>query len=769
MDQNEEEKKDAPGIEPTDDQNDEIDLDGIDLMMAGEPVVNPPVAETPAVDTIASNNLTALAFSHDEFLRSFENGQNPDTAKSLPATPIRNYIDKFEYGKIENYILMHIDHVDGVKSSVVVDSDRFPTGVGYVRDARLSAKETDRTSPDDPILLADNLLLRVLGTVRGMDHALKHKHKQNPDKAVYADARVQLQKLYQVFLTDVTNNPGGNLKKLQEDINTHLIQILHTAGLDVGIRKDEKYANLLSYYRGMAALLDTAKSMVTVVSEVRNDITGTPFTITQTDTSHPITVKTDKQKAQLQIMQTVQLDVPKEKQNFHTAKIAAFQEVNAAFADLVVRDDRRLDAQARKFIGPSLDNAYRVENLIEFKNNETNETSTSNLVSLRSGSLGYIGKDDSDENVRDYAQQKLLQLQNAVAGKKLHVTMLLTDSSRSGQDIMVAAAKNACAALGHHYSYIPTNTFGLAETPKLDEIVKTGDWREIETTDFLTGKAARIAKVAKVIMNACSIGNVVNVTTCASGMDRSGTAQEVATQAWALQQYQQKDFALNRQQIEKVRVTGRNAAFIGCVATPGSDGMKNDSKPAKYFQAATNEQFYRSTAKTNKIPPINLVAVGELVKQWKGKLSNLVKPVKAKKITLEETFQDSQNKIQSAKNPAIVIESLLQWANQASQQQPKSSSNWLSSFFQTRPAEQNKVETNTGLIIDYVIKNIANQNDLPNFIKQVQDKITQQKSLLDRREGSPALKQLESLIRTADDRLKISSSTEEVKSPRPNQ
>src|SRR5260221_581887 len=80
------------------------------------------------------------------------------------------------YSRLESLLLIFMDHLDGVESSVEV-SDQYPTGVTYVRDASHAKALKDRLSPDSPLSLCINALLRGLNAMRAINYVLEKKRQ----------------------------------------------------------------------------------------------------------------------------------------------------------------------------------------------------------------------------------------------------------------------------------------------------------------------------------------------------------------------------------------------------------------------------------------------------------------------------------------------------------------------------------------------------------------------------------------------------------------
>ena len=98
----------------------------------------------------------AGVLSHDDFLKLY--GDDPDPSK-LPSATL-NAVTDHDYAKIESIILIHLDALNNIKSSVEWEQDRktyLTTGMGMKRDARDAKPLVRQLNPDNPIIEADNM------------------------------------------------------------------------------------------------------------------------------------------------------------------------------------------------------------------------------------------------------------------------------------------------------------------------------------------------------------------------------------------------------------------------------------------------------------------------------------------------------------------------------------------------------------------------------------------------------------------------------------
>lgn len=562
------------------------------------------------------------------------------------------------YFEIESIIMIHLDSLDKVTSQIEVDPTlkTYPTGIAFVRDASKALPLSDRYSPNHPYVLADNMLLRALNTMRGIDHALKYKLQLETtnvhEKTILERERLVLQNKIKELINEIikfhkkdykgqrklsseeTTAENAALTNLHTKFNSDLIQVLHNTRLDEGLTKPEDLENHLCYYRDLSSLLDPAKSMVTRIQTTHTDKTKQKNTVvTHTETAHPITVKTKKQIQQLDAL------TPK--------KTVAAQIATAAFLPLMKRDDRRLPAQTRKTLGPTIKNGYIVHNVISAGNGKRCE-----FISLRSGTPTCIGKDISEQQRAEYTEENLLQAQNAARAYTnnpkltLHLTCLLTRLGGDSQDTMIGVTKTVRQkdSLKGRWSLVSINELGcgalletsaaLATRTTADDLLVAKPLLYHLGETFPHRKAKRIAKAGHII-NVSSLDFIIlanddknplkkaahkeimiNLAFCASGQDRTGTAMEVATLQWGMQAYQAIELAITAEQLETIRGLGCHNAVLASLATPGSIGLKTVSTPDNYFSPETTEFYYRKiTANTNKDAPIDSVRVASILKQ----------------------------------------------------------------------------------------------------------------------------------------------------------
>lgn len=734
-------------------------------------------AEERAIRAADAAYLASKPFSRREFLETFPSGSALNS-KKLPTVAIQSYLNNYDYSKVEDYILMHVDHLEGVESYVEVNPAKYPdTHVGYVRDATHALPLAQRLLPDDPAIRANELLLRVLGTIRGIDHVLKYqdelaKRESKEDATGYELARAKLLEIFREFLNKVTNSVADGVtnpktlkaSKLEKEINSELIKLLHETKLDIGVKKPKEYSKLLGHYRNMAAVLDPARAVVTLTRDVRNKAETNGYEITQSQTSLPITVKTQTQKAQFKVMDQIKVNVPKGERDFHSAKNIAMQTVNVAFAKLAAMDNRRFAAQTRKDDGPGTKNAWKVIYESSFK--KGNAISKADFTSLRTGSLAYIGFDDTDAHVKEYAAENMQQLMNAVPGKTLHFTMLLSPIIKE-ERLMINTTKEICDNTQQMFSEFPINDVGLWLAPKLAADIKQGMdpaiVAEIEQTDIFTGKESRIDKTAQVINTAIEKDNTINVTTCASGQDRTGIALLIAIMMWLENEYTKRNIPISRQVAEDIYMQGRDSAFVASAAAPGSDGMKKNSQQARYLSESTNTHLFRPDAETNKDSPVDKEAIHALLADWAAIANqNKTKVAPATREALEAAYHAITHNLIDAANLDDVKKNIHAWSSLAASYQHSKDTHTMhiSRMWKNHNSpEASQIHNEVTAIVETLAR--ATTADDSNIfpVKEVLEAATAQMSQLKRNYGNDVAKlgtvfsQLDTLISTANVKL----------------
>jgi hypothetical protein len=557
----------------------------------------------------------------DTTLESLQQGKTfRDTLKDLVADQ--------EYANVKFAIRAHLDKIDGVEMSLQIDpgKTKYPTGVAVIRDATHAKPLSERLQPYDPERQVNNMLLRALGSLRGIDYVLAKKTQPGgPD--IYSEESIHLQTAYQKLLDEsfkvidsykdaqrplpkeTLDHIQDQQKKLHKEFNTAVVQVLNTTGLDVGLTEAKEYDELINYYRDLASVVDVAESMQTIIKDKQVDKEGKEVSLLHIETSHPITVKTQRQKDQLAVMKNVG---GSEEKNFHTAQNTAMQMANQAFHDLIAADDRKLGAQMRKKNAATLKNGYAVTYTIQPENEPS---LAKHLYSLRCGSMTYVGKgrEKFSESTGDqYTGENLLQLEAAAKKhfpnhQKMHIGMLLTQHSMVNlehQNEIIQATKAESARQGMEWSHTATNVLGAATNKsRIAESVKekiAGYEKEHGVKESVSGRDGRILEAAFTALVASESG-MTHITTCASGQDRTGTIEELKAEMFGVNTYKAFGIDVSRTNLAEIRSVGGHVATLASHSVPGSPGMKHDSEPKNLFPAIIAAHLYpEKLANTNK-------------------------------------------------------------------------------------------------------------------------------------------------------------------------
>lgn len=534
---------------------------------------------------------------------------------------LTRYAREGQYDELSDLIIVGNDILEGVTSHIEKDSSRYPTGIAIVRDATETAS-APKLPPDHPLIEANNMLLRTLSTMRGIDWVLEQKKNASN---LLTEIQLALRKNLQIHVDQVLQfenavmnglPPDKSIRELETSFNQVLKQTLIVAELNGGINSDEDYKKLLLHYRNLASTLDPAKSVITK-QKYGN--------IVHTEIAHPITQKTPEQLQQLQHMHSAEIAG----ENFHSVQKHALRIANACFYERIIRDDTRLPAQTRKTIGPTLKNGYIVCSDFDLDRDFVIATP---LWTCRCATPVYVGKGADDDKRTDFAIENLRQLQAHVARHKhshkdtrelssesikLHLTVLLTHSPGESQNIMIRCAKKAKDKLNSQqaetvfWSNVPTNAEGLIRALEISHrITELASEQGLDVPSCwtnITDKAERIRKAAQIITIAASSKDEISLIICASGQDRTGTAQEATTEFWLQRELKMNGIDMSLSEIQHSRALGFHNAFIATLAAPGSPGMKLDSKPGDFFSEDDIPHFYRKSADTNKLPPLDIL------------------------------------------------------------------------------------------------------------------------------------------------------------------
>jgi hypothetical protein len=465
----------------------------------------------------------------------------------------------------------------------------------WVRDATDSQLLEKRISHDDPKIEANNMLLRCLSRLRAIDYAMAQKTPKN----ALATERLFLKITFEALVTDIdtwliADDPKATLKLLEETFDTALIQALHDADMTQGCYTKDDAKALLTHYQNLSSLIDDARPLVTITKDWQTQIY-------HRETQYPVTEKTEAQRKAIEAHYVDATDN------------TAIQMADFLFKDRLVSHKTLLPAQTRKTHLEGVKNAYVCKNEVFQKTYAHNKKDEQEMVmathwSARAASLVYLGDHATDAEVLLHTKENITQLNSAIAKRRgdntynqLHISCLNTNSSIENQDKIVSTLREATTdSTSASMSYIPTNTLGLLDSVALSS--KIPNTSIINSRD--KSKRDRVMKATAVGLLANKLPNTTEVTTCASGQNRTNTKHAKETDQWINQVY--KEYEINPDNIENTRAMGGNAAENTSHLLPGSPGMKEDSNAGVFGKEAT-EQYYRRSANTNKKAPLGKV------------------------------------------------------------------------------------------------------------------------------------------------------------------
>jgi hypothetical protein len=500
----------------------------------------------------------------------------------------------------------------GIVSKCVTSDDGE---IQWLRDATLSIDLDQRMPHDAPVIEANNMLLRTLSRLRPIDYAIGKKLEEKDSQVIQQQMRQDFANLSQEILTIAQDNNSSNEAKLQQikdketEFNSILINQLHKANLTPDVTNAKDAEKLLFHYRNMSSVLSPARTMITLTYDKEAQVL-------QRETQYPVTKKTEKQKEAIaQLEQVIPYPTDSEK-NAHTQLKPAQQVADQLFANLIAQDDTALPAQTRKTHLASAKNAFIVKNELIFNTppealtdleaiDKLKASEEDTLWLVRMGSPTYVGKGESAARLKEHTIEILKQIRDTAQEKmggppsNIHVTTLNTYTFLENQATIIRniEAATRSARKGDNYSYLPTNWDG---TNRLVNIAPELDFKDKAppSGSAPSQKEKRLESVSKVMLAAAQTNNTLSAVHCASGQDRTGTAIEKTVQDWMKERY--KSHRLTITNIENTRAKGGNAAEITSHHVHGSPGMKKESQAGNTFSAAANEQFYRSSAGTNK-------------------------------------------------------------------------------------------------------------------------------------------------------------------------
>ena len=534
---------------------------------------------------------------------------------------LQSLVSSGNYKAVEFALEAKLDQIDGIKTTIVHSSE-FPTGVAKVRDSSMAIPFAGRMPANASERQVNSMLMRALGSTRGIDHVLGFESKNPGD--MFAAEKNNLQKAYGELVEEATrflSSPQTatlepkevtqRISLLHKKFNTDLANILISTGLAEGMTEANSFEALITHYRDLSSVLEPAKSMRTIFTDHRGD-----KIIIHTETAHPVTAKTPLQIEQLKVMQTI----GGEKKDFHSKQPVPVQMANRAFHDLIAQDNTRLPAQTRKSIAPTVKNGYQVDYTIQVKGEEQKYS----MSSLRCGSMAYVGKgriaDYSKAKDGDpYTRENMAQL-DAYANKNrkadephipLHVGMLLTESSSSvlnmeHQNEIIEATRGELkhANIKGDFSLTSINWLGRRGgiQVKDDLLAKVKNYAQQNNITFpSTATDSRLEDAALIALVVSKDPARMHVTTCASGQDRTGTVDEFKAQLFAKDIYKNVlKIDVTREEIAEKRGEAGHMPALASHAVTGSRGMKFDSEPKEAFPKEMTKHYYTKIADTNK-------------------------------------------------------------------------------------------------------------------------------------------------------------------------
>ncbi|OGO94092.1 MAG: hypothetical protein A3F41_04900 [Coxiella sp. RIFCSPHIGHO2_12_FULL_44_14] len=513
------------------------------------------------------------------------------------------------FNKIEEALFEYIDIHFGIVTRKI-QSDYFENGYAYIRNATratvFSERHFDLEHPD--IHLA-NLLLRVLGTIRGIDHVLQYYH-------VFPKLRTALRAIFLELVTsscqlqtDSSLFTEKNITRLNLPLNHALVDILHLAQLDLGLSEKKaqtQMGELLDFYRYLAGTLIAKPALVTLHA-VEHLIFA--------EISHPITKKLDRQKTLFSSAFSPNLA----EKNFFTALPMAFQNALKAFQSPICQNHSALSAQLRRYIPMGIKNGFLV-NFIAI--HPATQKIIYNHHFLRCGSPVFVGHGESEASIEPYTDDNLRQLHDYVRrflgeDKTIHFTALLTRSliNADSQRDIVRRTKRVLKQSTDHFSNIPINHEGTFLGTSIAKIIREHD-------DYVAyfvlplQRQKRAQEATSVAQLTLSMTDVILLLFCASGQDRTGLIVAMLMIRLFAMVCQQHTIPMTVEQATERYLCGGNPAFIASFSCPGSMGIKPQTNPAIFPKHIGTSVFSR-ISKTNKKSAIsNKVALSHIEKRF---------------------------------------------------------------------------------------------------------------------------------------------------------
>jgi len=498
------------------------------------------------------------------------------------------------YNQMIDLLRQNTDSRFGVESKLV--------GNEWVRDATRATPLEERIPHDHPDIEVNNALMRCLARVNSIDYAIGKKYPGVVCLAIRKDLNEKLKQLIlDIYKFEVITDAEKRkkIKHCEAQFNTYLLEKLHEANLTKGCTTAQDGEKLLEHFRNLSSLLVPARTLVTITYDDKN------FALNR-ETQYPVTELTDSQ-----IEEIKKLRVPKfsgVENTAHNPSNLASMEADSLFVDLMLKGDRAMPAQTRKSHVVLAKNAFIVKNEVAF--GVGNKPSDPTIWLARSGSPVYVGKGKSEEFIQHHTQEILEQIRLCAKkhmGKSklsLHVASLVTDISVQNEHRIVSHIRDATRAKkgGDDYSYMPLNLIGTLSPLSIADRVKS---KPSGITPL--EKASRLdSAVSVIVKEAIKGGDQIVLVHCASGQDRTGTAVEKAKQQILNFLYKKRYEIIDEKNIEIVSAQGGNAAEIASHLSPGSPGMKAQSRANNFFlgrrtfSREVEKELYLDSANTNK-------------------------------------------------------------------------------------------------------------------------------------------------------------------------
>ena len=544
------------------------------------------------------------------------------------------------YSALDDLLREVNDAQYGIVSTKQTKTENGKTEIQWVRDATaaVSIDAKDRMSPNDPLIEANNALLRMLSRLRPICYAIGTNNKD-----MNMNMNIEFATLAEEILTTAQNEKSASqklesIKNIEKGFNTYLLEQLHAANLTTEIYTEEDAKKLLFHYRNMSSLLEPARTVVTYTYE------ETKGALVR-EIQYPVTEKTEDQKKCLEQLKSEIPYPSKSEMSAHSKLKLALQKVDTLFADKMLADDTMLPAQTRKTNLVGVKNAYIGETSVVFLggsglnddpnaifNQKYEKNKTKSFWYARTGSPVYVGKGEKDDSVQLHTEENLKQIIMAAnkrrgitegePGLKIHFTSLNTDSilNLENQNIIIGNLKKALLKenTSGSFSNVPTNFEGkwFHSSNISSQFSASPDKTTLSTNRF--DEASNLA--LKVAEN----DNFISTIGCASGQDRTGTAVVLAQTKWLTQQFDAFDSKppapqgeseelinsdetkiqlTNKERASNLLATGGNAAEIATELVHGSPGMKSESDPG-IFSKNVSSTYYRKSANTNKEPKL---------------------------------------------------------------------------------------------------------------------------------------------------------------------